>query len=142
MYFDFLIPNFNSFLLLCVAEEALEANDLLTDVLGKYSKLILKQAPAMCSSQSSSYLIPSLESTQNTMDELNEIFSAQSTEVNPILMPNASQNTNLLEPTSALITDSNHTPQGARNKLNKSSEVTKISSPVFEHLSNGVRNEK
>lgn len=90
-------------------EEALEANDLLTDVLDKYSKLILKQSSTMTTTQSSaSYLIPSmtensaaLQMPQNAMDELSEIFSAQSTEVNPILMPNTSLNMNLLEPTQA-----------------------------------------
>lgn len=35
------------------------------------------------------------------MDELSEIFSAQSTEANPVLLPNTSMNMNLLEPTQA-----------------------------------------
>lgn len=95
-------------MLLNFTEEALEANDLLTDVLGKYSKLILKQTPTASGHSSSSYLIPSVDDNssvaqlrQNAMDELSEIFSAQSTETNPILMPDTTPNMNLLEPTMA-----------------------------------------
>lgn len=99
--------NFNVFYLF--VEEALEANDLLTDVLDKYSKLILKQSSTMTTTQSSaSYLIPSMagnsaasQTPQNAMDELSEIFCAQSTEANPILTPNTSLNMSLLELTQA-----------------------------------------
>lgn len=91
---------------------------MLTDVLSKYSKTILKQSSAVGGQSSASYLIPSVvdnpssaSMTQNAMDELTEIFAAQPTEANPVLMPNTSLNMNLLEPTMAQSAPGNFAPK-------------------------------
>lgn len=129
--------NSNIFVCFFPLEEALEANDLLTDVLVKYSKIILKQLPSAAGqSTSTSHLIPFVDehTTQNTMDELNEIFSAQSTEAN-VLVPHTSPSLNLMEPTSVcdvhyaqpLLATSTATTSSAYNHFNGSSSSRFIS---------------
>lgn len=104
------------------AEEALEANDLLTEVLAKYSKIILKHTPTAGTYVSSSNLIASVgenstapQTMQNAMDELSEIFSAQPTEGSRTMTPTTSLNMNLLEPTLALGSPGNFGPEIARS---------------------------
>lgn len=96
-----------------ILEEALEANDLITDAFQKYQQLVLKQQPNINRNDPNpdSCLIPNMTAQsskpQNTMDELNEIFSGQGNEAGALLTPTIAASLDLLEPSMALSGDFN-----------------------------------
>lgn len=99
-----------------ISEEALEANDLITEVFQKYQQLILKQQPSSNQSELESFLIPNVTAqvpkSQNTMDELSEIFSNQSNETGTLLTSTTEASADLLQPTLTTSADVNLDSQG------------------------------
>lgn len=78
------------FIYVCIAEEALEANDLLADAMRKYSKIVLKQsinhepAPHLIATAANQQI-----SDRNAFDELKEIFANNSTAANAVVVLSA-----------------------------------------------------